>query len=345
MKAWLGSLLLLCACSAARGDAGVVALRYASPYPPQHPFSRADKAWIEHVEAASSGRLRIQTFWSGSLLSSDQSLVELRHGVADLGAIQPIYARGGAHAVRAQAGFYAGALDFAQQVSVYKCLASRHAVLRDELAGLDVLAVQGGNLPGIITRDKPVKRLLDLKGLRLRAPSELIAVLHALGADPVNMPMNDVYASLAKGVLDGVIAPADTLRSLHFAEVGRYYTELAIPRGAYPARAIRSAALARLPAQLQRLLRESSSQWEAALAREVKRASESGRAFGLERGVVFSAVSAEDQRSFDAAYNAAAIGSAKELRALGIDGEGMFRDAQAWITRMRAEGSTRASCP
>lgn len=345
MRPWVCAWLLLGACSAARGDAGVVTLRYATPYPPQHPFSRADNAWIEHVQAASHGRLRVQTFWSGSLLSADQSMVELRHGVADVGAIQPIYARGGAHAVRAQAGFYAGALDFTQQVSVYKCLAARHVVLRAELAGLEVLAVQGGNLPGVITRDKPVKRVADLRGLRLRAPSELIEVLHALGADPVNMPMNEVYASLAKGVLDGVIAPADTLRSLHFAEVGRYYAELAIPRGAYPARAIRSAVLARLPAELQRLLRDSSSVWEDALAREVKRASESGRAFGIERGVVFSAVSAADQRSFDEAYNAAAISSARDLRAHGVDGESMFHDARAWITRMRAEGSASAACP
>lgn len=65
-------------------------LRYATPYPPQHPFSRADKIWVAHVEAASHGRLRIEAHGSGSLLSSDQSLIELRHGVADVGAIQPI---------------------------------------------------------------------------------------------------------------------------------------------------------------------------------------------------------------------------------------------------------------
>jgi TRAP-type C4-dicarboxylate transport system substrate-binding protein len=51
-------------------------------------------------------------------------------------------------------------------------------------------------------------------------------VLRRFGADPVDMPMGEVYSALAKGVLDGVVAPADTLRSLHFAEVAHYFNTL-----------------------------------------------------------------------------------------------------------------------
>ncbi len=84
--------------------------------------------------------------------------------------------------------------------------------------------VQGGNLPGIVTRDRAIRTLDDLRGLRLRAPSEVLAVLKDLGADPIDMPMGEVYSALAKGVLDGVVAPPDTLKSLHFAEVAKYST-------------------------------------------------------------------------------------------------------------------------
>jgi TRAP-type C4-dicarboxylate transport system substrate-binding protein len=86
---WLGLLWLL-ACSApsaSRGTGSVYTLRYASPYPPSHPFSRADQRWIEHIQTASRGALRIDAFWSGTLTSADQSLIELRHGVADIAAI------------------------------------------------------------------------------------------------------------------------------------------------------------------------------------------------------------------------------------------------------------------
>ena len=74
--------------------------------------------------------------------------------------------------------------------------------------------------------------------MRIRVPTELLGVLRELGADPVNMPMGEVYSALAKGVIDGVVAPTDTFSSLHLAEVAHYFTQLRIPRGAYPARAM-----------------------------------------------------------------------------------------------------------
>ena len=39
-------------------------------------------------------------------------MIELRHGVADIGLITPIYSRGGAHLLRIQTGFYSGAKTF-----------------------------------------------------------------------------------------------------------------------------------------------------------------------------------------------------------------------------------------
>ena len=326
-------LLLLCAaaCSAPRDVNGVYKLRYATPYPPQHPFSRADQAWIDHIRSASHGALHIDSFWSGMLTSSDQSVIELRHGVTDVAAIQPIYERGGTQALRTQTGFYAGAQTFGEQVAIYKCLAQRFPVFNRELEGMTVLAVQGGNLPGIVTRNTPVHSLDDLKGLRLRAPAELMTLLKSLGADPVNMPMGDVYASLARGVIDGVVAPLDALRSLHLAEVAHHFTSVSIPRGAYPARAIRNARLQELPAPLQKLLLESSNVWEAALASELTRAQAAGSTYASEQGIHISDFPEADQLAFYRAYNAAAQERAHELRSLGIDGDAIFGMAQREI--------------
>ena len=123
-------------------------LTYASPYPPSHPFSKADSEWMDWVKQQSGGRIAFRTFWSGSLLSSDMSMTEIRHGLADVGLITPIYARGGAHMLRAQSGFYGGIASIADQVTVYDCLAARFPQFGKELEGLHVLAVQGGNFPG-----------------------------------------------------------------------------------------------------------------------------------------------------------------------------------------------------
>ena len=306
-------------------------LRYASPQSPSHPFSRADRTWIEHVQSASGGRIAIEPYWSGALLSSDQGMLELRHGVAEIGAITPIYTRGGAHVLRAQAGFYAGARAFRTQVAVYKALANEFPAFARELGGLHVLAVQGGNLPALITRKQPVRALRDLRSLRLRAPAELTGVLRELGADPVSMPIGEVYAALAKGVIDGVVAPADALRSLHLAEVARYITALEVPRGAYPARAISKRALQALPADLQHMLLASSPLWEAALEREIASAQERGVQFARERDVQWIALASGEQQRFDHHYNRGARRSARALARFGVEGEVIFERAQALI--------------
>ena len=113
-------LALLSAC-ARPPEPGVTVLSYASPYGPSHPFSRADIAWMKFVEERSGGTLRIRPNWSGGLLSADMSMEELRHGVADIGLITPIYVRGGTHLIRIQSGFYSGADTPQAQVALYRC--------------------------------------------------------------------------------------------------------------------------------------------------------------------------------------------------------------------------------
>lgn len=323
------ALLFLAACGRPV-PVGVTELRYATPYPPSHPFSLADQRWIDFVEQRSAGRLRIRPIWSGALLSADMSMEELRHGVADIGLITPIYARGGAHLIRVQSGFYSGADSFEAQLAVYRCLDEREPQIARELAGLQVLAVQGGLLPGILTRNRPVRNLDDLRGMRIRAPTELLPLLRELGADPVNMPMGEVYSALAKGVIDGVVAPPDTFRAMHFAEVASHYYELRVPRGAYPARAMGANRWNALERWQRDVLLESQQVWESALADEVRRAEGVGRAEGEGR-ITFYPASAADQARFDALYVREGERNARSLERFGIAGLATFRLARASI--------------
>jgi TRAP-type C4-dicarboxylate transport system substrate-binding protein len=303
-------------------------LTYASPYSPNHPFSRADKTWIQWVEGQSGGSLKINAFWAGALISSEQSMLEIRHGVADIGLITPIYVRGGVHLLRVQTGFYGGAEIYEQQVALYRCLAEASPQYARELEGLKILAVQGGMLPGILTRDRAIRSLENLKGLRIRVPTELLRVMQDLGADAVSMPMRDVYSALAKGVLDGVVAPADTLKSLHFGEVAGYFTRLKIPRGAYPARAMGLRCWRSLSDANRAVLEAAIPIWETAMAKEIRMAEEAGEAEGRRLGVEFIEIAAEEQQRFDAIYEAEGERNARDLNRFGIDGESVFRLAR-----------------
>jgi len=325
-------LLLMAAAGCSRTlPPGVTELVYATPYSPNHPFSRADQQWIDFVEQRSGGTLRIRPSWSGTLLSSEHSLIELRRGVADIGLITPIYVKGGAHLIRVQSGFYSGTDTVEEQVALYRCMERSSPQFAIELEGLKVLALQGGSLPGIITRDRPLRRLADLRGQRVRAPTELLHVLRDLGADPVNMPMGDVYSALAKGVIDGAVAPTDTFKSLHFAEVSHYYMMLQIPRGAYPARAMSTRRWQALSGAHRAVLEEAIPVWEAALAQQNRIALEEGRLLAVRDGVEFLPIDPEEQRTFDALYLRDAERNAAELAHYGIDGRGVFAVARASV--------------
>jgi TRAP-type C4-dicarboxylate transport system substrate-binding protein len=310
----------------------VIELVYATPYAPSHPFSLADQDWMDFVEERSAGTLKIFPIWSGALLSSEHSMIELRHGLADIGLITPIYVKGGSHLIRLQSGFYSGITNIPSQIALYECLANSSPQFDHEMTGLKILAIQGGSLPGIITSDVKVESLEDIRGMRLRAPTELLGVLEELGADPVNMPMGDVYSSLAKGVLDGVVAPMDTFRSLHFAEVAGYYTNLVIPRGAYPARAMSESRWQALSEEHQVVLEESKAVWQEALAAQIEIALAEGFKEAQAQDVVFSDVPAADQQRFDSLYLQQAQQNAVSLQRYNIDGLSVFDVARASIS-------------
>ncbi len=176
-----------------------------------------------------------------------------------------------------------------------------------------------------------MRSLSDLKGMRIRAPSENLGVLRALGADPVNMSMNDVYPALAKGVIDGVIAPADTLKSLHFAEVTRYFTELRVSRGSYPARAMNEQRWESLPPDIRDILNSGEKVWEAALKTKLAAAEQDGITFGRTHGVTFIPFPPAGQQRFDALFNREAQATARQLSKFDIDGMPIFTEAQRLI--------------
>jgi TRAP-type transport system periplasmic protein len=327
ITAVLIGLLMGCSSDDNSADADYI-LTYATPYPSSHPFSLADQEWMDAVVEQSQGRIAFKPYWGGPVLNADMSMLEIRHGVADIGLISPIYVKGGTHLIRTQAGFYGGVRSIEDQVSVYNCLAEAFPQFDRELEGLVVLAVQGGNLPAIITRDKPITSLEDFRGMRLRAPAEMVEVLRQVGADPVNMPMGEVYSALAKGVIDGVVAPGDTFYSLRFSEVADHFTNIRFSRGGYPARAMSEKTWNNLPPELQEIIVGNRDIWEAALSRLLKIAETRGLEFGQENGIQFHDFPFQEQQEFDELYNAAALQQALSIANIGIDAEPVFRTAQ-----------------
>ena len=97
--------------------------------------------------------------------------------------------------------------------------------LSEEYKDVKVLALWVNDEPIIISKSKPVRRLEDLRGLKVRTPSAVQSKLvAALGGVPIDMPVTEMYNALDRGVVDVLWVPPSVIIDFKLNEVGRYYT-------------------------------------------------------------------------------------------------------------------------
>jgi TRAP-type C4-dicarboxylate transport system substrate-binding protein len=111
---------------------------------------------------------------------------------------------------------------------------AQSAAVRKEYDKVHVLGIWTIDVPIIMTKNKPIKSIADLKGLKLRTPSQMSAKsIEALGAVPVPMPITKLYNALARGTVDGVLVSPAVLHSFKIKEVTRFFAS-GIPFGSSP---------------------------------------------------------------------------------------------------------------
>lgn len=77
---------------------------------------------------------------------------------------------------------------------------------------------------------RPITKLEDFKGLKMRAPTRLTnKTLEVLGATPVSAPMPSLSESMSKGVIDGYILPWEVVPTLKLHEMTKYHSEINSP--------------------------------------------------------------------------------------------------------------------
>ena len=303
-------------------------LTYASPYTTAHPYGQADAEWIARIEEQSDGQVAITPYWGRALITSREGVDELAAGIADVSYIAPIYARSGYDMNRLVPGMFYGYTDPQKVLGVYMDLVEDYPVFQEEL-GVHVVGYNVGTPMHLLLRNAPLETLDDLKGLRIRSAVDFIGPLAAFGAEGVTMPMTETYPSLEKGVLDGVIAPYEALKSLSFAEVVSYYSELPHSRGAYPSRAVNMDTWESLPEDIQAIF-DANTDWLSQRTLELSMEAEAeGRAYGEEEGVEFNSVAPEVVAEYSQAFAPALAEVAEELDAMGKPGTEVLEQIRA----------------
>jgi TRAP-type C4-dicarboxylate transport system substrate-binding protein len=295
-------------------------LTYSTTYSPTHPYGAADQAWMDRIKEQTGGRVEITAFWGGSLITSREGIDELAAGVADIAYIAPIYARSGYDLSRLTPQLFYGYEDAQDVLRVYLDLWEEYPQFAEELDGVKVLGFNVGTPMHLMLRDAPFEKIEDLQGKRIRSAVDYVGALAAYGAEGVTMPMTDTYPSLQRGVLDGVIAPYEALKSLSFAEVIKFYSELPHSRGAYPSRAMNGDVWATLPDDIKQVFEDNIEWWTQTNYELAQGAEDEGRAYGEELGVTFNAVDPAVIAQYSTAFATSAKATAEQLDASGLPG-------------------------
>lgn len=191
--------------------------------------------WTEKIEAESGGKIDMQIYPSMQLGGRPPSLVDqVKDGVVDFIWTIPGYTPGRFPALEAlELPFVTSMSAEASSKAAWDYF---EANLQEEFKDFKMIAIHVHG-PGVIhVKDKSVKSLDDMQGLKLRAPTRIANdVLAKMGASPVGMPVPAFPEALSKGVVDGGVIPWEIVPPLKVHELANSHTQFGGDRSLYNA--------------------------------------------------------------------------------------------------------------
>ncbi|MDY7001727.1 MAG: TRAP transporter substrate-binding protein, partial [Thermodesulfobacteriota bacterium] len=268
--------------------AGQIKLRYSNFFPPTHVQSRLAEAWCKEVEKGTNGRVAVEYYPGETLTKAPQCYDGVVEGLSDIGLSVLAYSRGRfpvMAAIDLPLGYTSGVVATKVANSVYDKFKPK------EFNDSEVMYFHAHG-PGLVhTAKKPVKKLEDMRGLKLRATGNSAKVVKAMAGTPVAMSMPDSYQSIQKGVVDGGVYPVETNKGWNMGEVVDYCTESF--SAAYTTTffvVMNKDKWESLPRDVQATIREINAEWVDKHGRAWDESDVVGRKFFLELGNKFIAL-------------------------------------------------------
>lgn len=199
-------------------------LRYSNWLPQGHVIlEKAINPFIAEVQEESGGRIKIETLPKvvGTVPGQYDVAVD---GLADITFIIMGYTPGRFPLSEVVELPFVGDDPEATSVAYWRVY---HDKLEKygEFKGVKLLSLSVAAPSQIATRNKPVTKIEDLKGLKMRNPiASFIPAAEAMGTVPINKPISEVYELASSGVIDGAFAPMDSQKSFKLMDVLPYMT-------------------------------------------------------------------------------------------------------------------------
>lgn len=214
----MGVLFLLCLGKAFAG--GKIHIKFSTWHPPA---SREVKTvWIpmlEELKRRSNGRITYTLYAGGALGKGPEHYDIVKDGLSDMGYFTATWTPGRFPLTDVLSlPAWVDGKDLAADIgnAVYE------RILYREFPDVKVLELNGCIQAFFWTR-KPIRKLEDLRGLRIRTPGGMqTRAIRALGAEPVFMPLGDVYLAMETGAIDGLVTCPPLVLAFKLYEVAKY---------------------------------------------------------------------------------------------------------------------------
>jgi len=312
-------------------QAQTITLNYSNFFPANHKHSLLAEQWCQEVSKRTNGKVKITMYHGGTLTSPQLAYDGVVKGLSDLALGVFSYSRGRfplTEVVDLPLGFKSGLVATKMTNEYYRKFKPK------EMDDVKVMYLHAHGPAILHTAKKPVNKLEDLKGVKVRVTPLATPTLAALGATPVAMPMGDTYDSLSKGVVDGAFSPYEALDGWKWGEIVKYSTECyAISPSSAFFVVMNKKKWDSLPADAKAAIEKINEEWIIKQGKVWDEVDQEGKAFAAKKGHKSIALSAQEQTKWTAAVKPVLDDYVKKTKAKGLPGDEVLKFAMDYLKK------------
>jgi TRAP-type C4-dicarboxylate transport system substrate-binding protein len=176
--------------------------------------------------------------------------------------------------------------------------------------------------PGILHTKKPVAKLEDMKGMKIRAQGTVVPIVQALGGAPVGATMPETYDALRTGVVDGSMAPYEALKGWKWGEVINATTEnYGSAYSVVQFVVMNKQKWDAMPPDIQKIIEQINVEWIEKQGKLWDEIDKEGKEFSVKRGNKVITLSKEEDARWAAKVKPVIDSYVAELKSKGLPGE------------------------
>jgi TRAP-type C4-dicarboxylate transport system substrate-binding protein len=219
--------------SAGLARAEPLTLKFATINPPTSDVvTEFLKPWADRVSAASNGTLKIDVFNGFAIANNVNAYDRVVNDVVQIAYFSQIYAGGKFPRTDVVSLPFIADRSAVAAPALWRLYES--GMIAPEYTGLKPLMMIVFPQQGIHTGSKPVAKVEDMAGLRIRTGSKVTAqIISASGATPLSIEVGSMYEAVQRGTVDGVFMPWSAFQPFKLAEVTHQHLDA--PLGTSPA--------------------------------------------------------------------------------------------------------------